>query len=131
VLDGEMKRMNAAAISELVAHELANYRYEAPAQSTTLGAAWPEAKVLAHIRRLRASLAEPYLQKFTLRGTPEEINSVSPLSAEYWVVAVTSGYIEFYDADNREFGLAEAGRDGKQAVTIGVRGDLVGVFCAM
>jgi hypothetical protein len=123
--------MNAAFISGLVAQELANYRYEAPAPGTTLGVPWPEAKILEHLKQLRASLVEPYLQRFTLRGSVEEINSVSLLSAEYWVVAVTSAYIEFYDQDNREFGLAEMGRNGKDPVTVGVRGDLVGVFCAM
>jgi len=126
-----MKRVNAAAIAELVAEELAKYHYEVPAPGTTLGVPWPEAEILEHVKQLRASLVEPYLQRFTLRATVEEMNSVSPLSAEYWVVAVTSAYIEFYDPDNREFGLAEAGGNGRNPVTVGVRGDLVGVFCAM
>jgi len=121
--------MNAAAITNVVAWELANYRYETP--GTTLGTPWSESKILEHLKQLRAALVEPYLQRFTLRGTVEEINSASPLSAEYWVVAVTSAYIEFYDPNSKQFGLASAGRDGKQPVTIGVRGDLVGVFCAI
>jgi hypothetical protein len=37
----------------------------------------------------------------------------------------------FYDQVRDEFGLAVVTGTGQSPVTIGVRGDLVGVFCAM
>jgi hypothetical protein len=46
-------------------------------------------------------------------------------------VAQSPGYLQFYDPLSGEFGLAVETEPGEQPVTIGVRGDLVGVFCAM
>jgi hypothetical protein len=53
------------------------------------------------------------------------------MTADYWVVAQSPGYLQFYDQVNAEFGLAVEAASEKSPVTIGVRGDLVGVFCAM
>jgi len=122
--------MNSAAVAEIVAKELATYRYEPPSIGTTEGTPWSEANVHEHLIRLRASLVEPYLRTFILKDTLDQINAVSAVTAEYWVV-FDLGYIEFYDSEAKEFGLAAPGHNGENPVTIGVRGDLVGVFCAM
>jgi hypothetical protein len=71
------------------------------------------------------------MRDFTLRDTKAENDAVVPLIASYWVVAQSPGYIQFYDPITEEFGLAVEATQGKPPVTIGVRGDLVGVFCAM
>jgi hypothetical protein len=123
--------LNALSISNLVAHELANYVYQAPPPGSTLGVPWSEDKIRAYVVQLRATLVTPYLQEFRLSDTVAQIQAVPPESAEYWVVAVSSDYVEFYDPRSGEFGLATQGRVGRLPSTIGVRGDLVGVFCAM
>jgi hypothetical protein len=122
--------LDASQVTELVTKELADYRHEAPPSGSSLGAPWPEAKIRAYIEQLRSALVELYLRTFTLRDTKHEIDAAVPLNAEYWVVAKSAGYLQFYDHLNDEFGLAVEA-PGQQPVTIGVRGDLVGVFCAM
>jgi hypothetical protein len=42
-----------------------------------------------------------------------------------------AGYLEWYDPATGEFGLACHMEESAVPVSIGVRGDLVGVFCAM
>ena len=71
-----------------------------------------------HGGKCRASAVRPLASK-----TPE--------TAEYWVVVRTRDYIEFYDPEKKEFGLADVEINGGLPITIGVRGDLVGTFCAM
>jgi len=123
--------VDPSEVSALVEKELAAYRYESPPSGSTLGTPWPEAKVNAYIQQLRAALVTPHLRTFTLRDTKREIDASVPMTADYWVVAQSPGYLEFYDQLNAEFGLAVEAAPGKPPVTIGVRGDLVGVFCAM
>lgn len=123
--------MDRAAISELVRQELANYRYDSPPPGTTIGVPWPESKILSYLEQLKACLVEPYPQRFELRDTVSQIDAAEPAHADYWVVAESSEYVEWFDPQSGEYGLGvrAAGRDFP--VTIGVRGDLVGVFCAM
>jgi len=123
--------LSASEISNIVARELAGYVYETPQPGTTFGVPWSEEKVRGYIVQLNAALVMPFLQMFTLRETVSQIDAVPPETAEYWVVAVSPGYVEFYDSRSGEFGLATEGHADGLPVTIGVRGDLVGVFCAM
>jgi hypothetical protein len=123
--------VDASEVSALVEKELASYRYEAPPIGSTLGTPWSEAKVNAYIQQLRTALVTPHLRTFTLRDTKREIDASVPMTADYWVVAQSPGYLQFYDHVNAEFGLAVEAAPGNPPVTIGVRGDLVGVFCAM
>ena len=92
---------------------------------------WSGEEVRGYVVQLRSALVAPYLQKFKRSDTVAQINAVPPETAEYWVVAVSPGYIEFYDSNSGEFGLAAEAHAGGLPVTIGVWGDLVGVFCAI
>jgi len=123
--------LNSAVISTIVAQALDAYVYEAPAQGSTLGVPWTEEKVRRHLSLLRAALVVPYLQKFELRDTFAQMRRLEAEIVEYWVVAVTAECVEFYDPTSEQFGLAANGPTNGSLGTIGVRGDLVGVFCAM
>jgi hypothetical protein len=123
--------MTSDDVSSLIAIELRNYHYEAPAPDTTMGAPWAETKVMGQVDKLRDSLITPYLQQFVLIDTYEQMSSHEHQIVQYWVVAETEEYCEFYDPDSGEFGLAEPPGPGAIPRTAGVRGDLVGVFCAM
>ena len=93
-----------------------------------MGEPWSEEKVLGYVVQLRASLVTPYQLEFRLSDTVSQMKADPPENAKYWVVAVSSDYIEFYDPQSGEYGLATQGRVGGPPSTIGVRGDLVGVF---
>ncbi len=80
---------------------------------------------------LKQSLVPPRLESFVLSETYEQVQAKAPVRAEYWVVAERGGYVEWYDPATNEFGLGQASASGDGLVSIGVRGDLVGVFCAM
>ena len=122
--------MNASDVQCIVTSEVEGFTYEPTAPGSTVGVPWSEEKVRSHLPKLRAALVKPYLRRFVLRDTWEQHASV-PILAEYWVVAETDSYIEFFDPAKKEFGLASSSSSGEAARTIGVRGDLVGVFCAM
>ena len=122
---------HASEIAALVAKELTKFRYEVPPTESTLGTPWSESKVDAYVEQLRAALVSPHLRTFVLRDTKREIDAAVPVTASYWVVAQSPGYLQFYDPGSGEFGLACEAAAGEMPVTIGVRGDLVGVFCAM
>ena len=120
--------MNSEDISEIVEKELGSYAYGAPEPGTTLGEPWSEEKVLSYIPELRKALVKPYLQRFRLSETSEQFKT--QVFEDYWIVAVESGYIQWYDPKSQEFGLGTESADG-EFTSIGVRGDLVGVYCAM
>ncbi|MCH8492744.1 MAG: hypothetical protein LAT53_05865 [Idiomarina sp.] len=120
--------MNSEDISQIIEEELDSYSYDVPEPGTTLGRPWSEEKVLSYIPKLRESLVIPYLRKFRLSETHEHFNK--EVFEDYWVVAIDGGYIQWYDPKNKEFGLGTEGTDG-EFISIGVRGDLVGVYCAM
>jgi hypothetical protein len=123
--------MNPQQVKDFVAATLRRYHYEAPAPGTTFGTPWSTDKVAAHIEQLRAALVQPYIQEFVLADTWEQIDAPHDHLVHYWVVAETEAYCEFYDPSSGEFGLAEPIKPSGTPRTVGVRGDLVGVFCAM
>jgi hypothetical protein len=123
--------MNSEAISKLVASKLDAYRFEVPARSSTLGTPWSAEKISASVEKLRSCLVKPYLHEFALMDTYEQITSVQEQLASYWVIAEAQAYCQFYDPEGDEFGLAEPPNAGENSRTVGVRGDLIGVFCAM
>jgi hypothetical protein len=124
--------MDQASVSSLIRELIAAYRYELIPPDTTIGVAWSAEKAYVCVEKLTASLVLPYLHRFELRDTYHQVAGAKPSYAEYWVVAEgTGGYLEYYDPATSEFGLGVY-RDGSAVpVSIGVRGDLVGVFAAM
>ena len=123
--------MTPKQIEGLVKHELDSFEYEKPEAGSTIGSPWSESKVLAYIAKLKISLVAPYMQRFVLRDTYRQNSLSPPEEADYWVVAETDDYLEFYDPITKEFGLADFGAGNSPPQTIGVRGDLIGTFCAM
>ena len=123
--------MTPQQITKFIDHELTSFEYEEPVAGSTIGVPWSEAKVRAHIAKLKDALVTPYKQRFELRDTFEQLSISPPDEADYWVVAKAEYYLEFYDPFTNEFGLAGLGTEDSLPVTIGVRGDLIGTFCAM
>jgi hypothetical protein len=124
--------MDRDAVSALVRDTLAGYHYEAPPPGSTIGVPWPAEKVYGYVEKLNAALVKPYLQRFELRETYEQVSHAEPNYAEFWVVAEREGgYLEWYDPGTGEFGLGIRCEGSTIPVSIGVRGDLVGVFGAM
>lgn len=123
--------MDRAAIQELIRVTLAGYRYEPPPPDSTIGVPWSADKVYTYVERLRGCLVEPYLERFELRETYPQCVAAEPAFADYWVVAESAGYLEWFDPAAGEFGLGQRVEGRSVPVSIGVRGDLVGVFCGM
>ena len=124
--------MDQVAISSLVRDNIAGYRYEPTREGTTVGVPWSSAKTYDYVEKLKAALVDPYLQRFELRETYKQAGSCNTTYADFWVVAEgDGGYLEWYDPATGEFGLGIR-REGSDApVSIGLRGDLMDVFCAM
>jgi hypothetical protein len=120
--------MNSEEISKIIEAELSSYAYEEPEPGTTYGKPWSEEKVLSYIPKLKNALFTPYLQTFRLSECKEHFEN--EVFAEYWVVAKDGGYIQWFDPESNEYGLGTETKEG-QFVSIGVRGHLVGVYCAM
>ena len=123
--------MNHSAIQQLIRETLAGYRYEPRPHGNTVGVPWSADKVYSYVERLRVCLVEPYLQRFELRETYPQCVAEVTAYADYWVVAESAGYVEWFDPAAGEFGLGQRVEGHSVPVSIGVRGDLVGVFCAM
>ena len=122
--------VDSESLAAFVRQEIADYRYEPPS-SPTIGVPWPAEKVQRYVERLAQSLVKPYLARFELRDTFEQTVREPAEYGEYWVVAEgRGGYVEYYDPGRKEFGLAVRSEVGPP-VSIGVRGDLVGVYCAI
>ena len=121
--------MNSNEIKELIETELSDYKATQPKEGSTIGEPWSNDKVMSYIPKLRAALVEPYLQKMLLEETYEQIKSKNDEYANYWVIAEDGGYYQWYEPETKEYGLAQ--NNNNQFVSIGVRGDLVGVYCAM
>jgi hypothetical protein len=115
----------------LVQETLAAYHYEPPPPGSTIGIPWTAEKVSDYVKKLREALVEPYLQRFELRETYEQVVRNEPCFAEYWVVAESGSCLEWYDPGSGEFGLGQRQEGSIIPLSIGVRGNLVGVFCAM
>ena len=123
--------MDKETVSRLVRDTLGRYQYELPPPGSTIGVPWSVEKVTSYVERLKDCLVEPYSQRFELRETYHQCSTADPSYTEYWVVAESSGYLEWYDPANGEFGLGQRIDGSPTPISIGVRGDLVGVFCAM
>jgi hypothetical protein len=122
--------MKATDVQRIISNVLGEYAYQTPPPDTTYGEPWAEAKVLREVEALKNALVTPYLHAFLLRDTYEQVTTAAPNTQELWVVAHMDELCEFYDPAHNEFGLAELPVPGHSSSTIGVRGDLVGVFCA-
>lgn len=123
--------MDRQSLSILIRDTLANYHYEPPPPGTTIGVPWTAEKVYGYVEKLRNALVDPFVQRFELRETFDQVGQLEPTYADLWVVARgDDGYLEWYDPATREFGLGIQ-KGTEVPVSIGVRGDLVGVFCAM
>jgi hypothetical protein len=125
-----MRRMHSSEqISALVRQVIAAYRHGPSNEGSTIGTPWPEDRIRLHIAILQQALVTPYRQAFSLRETYGQSQAKKAETAEYWVIAELDGMLEWYDEATGDFGLGQriAGQD---CVSIGVRGDLIGVFCA-
>jgi hypothetical protein len=121
--------MDSERLAELVLQQIDGYQYDPP--PGLIGTAFSPEKVRRYIQQLRQALVKPYPQRFELRETAEQIGREPPELAEYWVVAEGGGgYLEWYDPEHGEFGLGVRNGSG-MPISIGVRGDVVGVFIAM
>jgi hypothetical protein len=121
--------MDSDRVAALVLGQIDAYQYAPPSGLT--GNPFPVSKVRGYIERLRQSLVAPYVQRFELRETADQIGSGAPQYGDYWVVAEgDGGYLEWYDPRTGEFGLGLR-EHSALPISIGVRGDVVGVFIAM
>jgi hypothetical protein len=118
-------------IAQLVLQLLSAHTYAPPAPGTTVGTPWSEAKISQYVNLLKQSLVPPRLERFKLSETHDHVTSPTEQFANYWVVAERGSYVEWFDPNTEEFGLAQPSPNGEGFVSLGVRGDLVGVFCAM
>ena len=124
--------MTSEEVKNFIQAELEAFEYVKPEKASTLGEPWSEDKVASYIQNLKAALVEPYLQQMVLSETYAHLTSDKPEYSEYWIVAEDDGYFEWFDPSTTEFGLAQKSTlDGDKFISIGVRGDLVGVYCAM
>jgi hypothetical protein len=123
--------MDRNGLSALIRETLARYHHEVPGSGSTVGVPWSAEKMRLYVEKLKEALVEPYLQRFQIRETYEQTVGREPIYAEYWVVAESGSYLEWYDPTTGEFGLGQRVEKSPTPVSIGVRGDLVGTFCAM
>jgi hypothetical protein len=130
---GSLGRMELTSrdIAQRVQQILSSHTYRPPAPGTTVGMPWSETKISQYITLLKQSLVPPRLERFKLSETPEQVTSRTDQFANYWVVAERDSYVEWFDPHTEEFGLGQRGLNGEGFVSVGVRGDLAGVFCAM
>ena len=122
--------MNSEAVQAIVARELAAWQPPVTESGAMHGIPWAAEQYAPKVERLRASLVTPYKQRFTLReyDDPERRHAVG--EAEYWVVAVTDGMYLWYDETTGDFGVGEPDTNAAFPTSIGLRGDIVGSFCA-
>jgi hypothetical protein len=123
--------MNSKTIQTMVQESLARYQYELPPPGGTVGTPWSSEQVSDYAKKLKEALVEAYLQRFELREIYDQATQSEPSFAEYWVVAASGNSLEWYDPCSGEFGLGQRQEGSIVPSSIGVRGDLVGVFWAM
>lgn len=122
--------MTSEEVQTIVAGELAAWRPPVVDPGTTIGTPWTADHYAPHVERLRASLVQPYKQRFELREYDDPGRGREGGEAEYWVVAVTKEMYLWYDESTGEFGVGEPSSENSLPASIGLRGDLVGSFCA-
>jgi hypothetical protein len=103
-------------------------QHDVPKPGTIIGIPWSQEKIDAHRSLLKQSLVKPRLECFILRETYQQCVDQSAAFSQYWVVAERNGYLEWFDPSTQEFGLGQFAPNGTDLFSIGVRGDLVGVF---
>jgi len=123
--------MDRELVSDLVRDALVSYCYDATPPGSTKGVPWSAERVKSNIERLKVALVVPYLESFELRESYEQVSQKQKSYAEFWVVAKIGSYLEWYDPGTGEFGLGQRLEGSLIPVSIGVRGDLVRVFCAI
>jgi hypothetical protein len=122
--------MTSEQVQSFVDKTLVHLVYDSPPTGSTIGVPWSSGKVFQYRDRLRTALVKPSLKRVLLRDTVDQIRSRMPAHADVWVVAEFDNLWLFFDADASEFGLAQKSNQSDEYVTIGIRGDLVGVYCA-
>src|SRR5689334_6149790 len=120
--------MDREEVSALIKEALIGYRYAQPLTGGTVGIPWSAGTIQNYVEKLKAALVEPYLQRFELRETYEQVSQRVPRFAEYWMVAECDTYLVWFDPTTGEFGLGQRSQEPAHPISIGVRGDLVGVF---
>ncbi|MGH7626460.1 MAG: hypothetical protein ACREOJ_14220 [Gemmatimonadaceae bacterium] len=122
--------MTSEDVKAIVARELATWRPPVVEPGTTIGIPWTPERYRPEIERLRAALVTPYEQRFALHETDDPEPRRVEGQAVYWVVASTGDMYLWYDEATDEFGVGEPSREGALPRSIGLRGDIVGSFCA-
>jgi hypothetical protein len=125
------QKMDAKFITRTIADALARVGFDQVPPNTTVGSPWSEEQRAECRARLVQALVEPCLQRFELRETYEQITSTTHSTALYWVVAESGDHLEWFDPATGEFGLGQHVPGCALPIAIGVRGDPVGVFCAI
>ena len=123
--------MDADYVKQAVADALARAAFPQVPPGATVGTAWSAEQWAECRARLLSALVDPYLQRFELRETFEQIESTAPATAQYWVVARSASHLEWFDPVAGEFGLGEHVEGHAVPISVGVRGDLIGVFGAI
>lgn len=118
--------MDPETVIVRVERDIADYQGRGTGRSTGRSAE----RVRAELAALSRALIPPVPGRFAVRDAGPQLTTPEPELATYWVVAQDpDGTVVFYDEVADEFGLAEATPDG-DLETVGVRGDLLGVFLA-
>ena len=110
-----------------VQRDVESYVYTVP--EGALGNPLPTDRVQTLMDELKAALVEPYMTSVALRDAFDQCAVDPPTTVQYAIVADDGVNVVFYDDTADEFGLAQRGSSGG-IETIGVRGDVVGVFMA-
>ena len=122
--------MTSEDVQAIVTRSLAARHPPDVEPEATVGVPWSAERYGPEIERLRASLVTPYQQRFELREHDDPEGRRVSAEAVYWVVAATGEMYLWYDETTGDFGVGEPGPEGTLPASIGLRGDLVGSFCA-
>ena len=122
--------MNSEEVRARVEGDLAAWKAPVVEPRAALGVPWAVDRYVAELAALRAALVTPYVQRFWLDETYKQVASTQKPEADYWVVAATEDTLVWFDETTGEFGLGEPGAGHTLPRSVGVRGDLVGVYCA-
>ncbi len=123
--------MDANQVRDEVLRQLEAYRDKTLVPGSMPGAPLSAEAIAGHVDRLEACLLAPRQETFELRESYEQAQAKEPVQARYWVIASTPRYVEWFDPESGEFGRGAPHRTKPVFVSIGARGDLVSVFCAM
>jgi hypothetical protein len=122
--------MNSEHVQAIVGRALSTWRAPEVTPGSTAGVPWTEERYRAEIAGLQAAIVAPYKQRFLLDETYEHAIASEKSEAEYWVVAATPDTLVWFDETTGDFGLGRPAPSHSLPRSIGVRGDLVGSFCA-